>query len=515
MRFYPLALLALVALLSQACALKPDPMTLAEHQQRVAEDKQRLYEGQDPLEGPLTLEMAIARALKYNYDHRLAVMEAVFHDQQLTAATYAMLPKLAANAGYSARDNELASSSISYKTRQQTLEPSVSSDKERTTADLTLSWTVLDFGLSYFQAKQQADRLLIMRERKRRVVNNMVKEVIAAYWKAVTADRLLPLVDKALDESRLALDSYKAIQAERLSPPLETLDQHRDLLTIVSQLRRIQADLHMSRIKLAALINVPLGRTFNVAVPDERLLTPPPLAASVDELEDKGLALRPDLREEAYQERIDKTEVRKEILRMIPGVSLFAGWNYDGNSFLVHESWAEIGARATMNLFNLITGPMQIQAANTKVDVTRTRRLAQTVAALVQINLSYYQYKQALEDYAYSKELNGIEEKILGVARNEANLEAQSKLAIIRRSVSAVRAQIEHDRSLSDIYLYWGNMYFSLGGDLAPQSFAGEDLPSMSVAVRKQMDLWWSGAMPFEQSEAAEPAALDDKIAVR
>ena len=488
----------------QGCAIQPSPLSLEEHRLRVQEDRQALYANQDALSGPLSLELAIARALKYNYDHRLALMETAFHDQQLTAATYAMLPRLAANAGYTYRDNESASSSISYRTRRETLEPSISSEKERRTGDLTLTWTVLDFGISYFQARQQADRLLIMLERKRRVVNNIVKEVIGAYWKALTAQHLLPLLEKTLQDAQIALDSYEAIQKNRLSPPLETLEQHRDLLSIVSQLRRIQADMAMSRAKFAALINVPMSMSFEIAQPDAHLFTPPPLKASLEELENKGLFLRPDLREEAYQERIDKAEVYKEIIRMLPGATLFAGLNYDSNRYLVHSNWSELGARATMNLFNLITGPMQIRAADTKVDVTRTRRLAQTVAALVQIHLSYYQYIQAMEDYSYSKKINAIEEQMLSIAKSERDLAAQSKLGLIRRSVSAVRARIEQGRALSDIYLFWGNVYFSIGGDLVPPDAADGNLSTMAAAIRARMELWWRGVLPFE-TEPPQP----------
>lgn len=492
-------LLALPLALLQGCTVKPNPISPVEHQLRVDEDRRKLYENQIPLNGPLTLEMAIARALKYNYDHRLAVMEAAFHDQELTAATYAMLPRLAANAGYTYRDNEAASSSISYRTRQQTLEPSVSTEQDKRTADLTLTWTALDFGLSYFQAKQQSDRLLIMLERKRRVVNNMVKEVIAAYWKVHTADRLMPKLDKAIKRAEQALATYERMHKERLGSPRETLEQHRDLLSIVNHLRRIKADLGMARIKLSALINVPLDTKYTLLAPGEAMMTPPPLPASLAELENKGLAMRSDLREEAYQERIDKLEVYKEIIRMLPGVSLFAGINYDVNKFLVHEHWNEVGARVTMNLFGLISGPMQIKAAETKADVTRTRRLAQTVAALVQINLSYHQYKLALDEYQHLRKISRLEDKIYTLAQSEHAAQAQDDISLIRHSVNALRVQIERDNSLVDIYHYWGNMYFSLGGDIIPVAFANEDLESMARTIQNHMHRWWKGDLPFEQ----------------
>lgn len=488
----------LLFLSAQGCALKPSPLSLDDHQARVTEDKNKLYSSQEPINAPLSLEMAIARALKYNYDHRLAVMEAAFHDQELTALSWNMLPKLAANAGYTYRDNESASSSISYKTRQQTLEPSVSSEQDRKTADLGLTWNILDFGLSYFQAKQQADRYLIMLERKRRVVNNMVKEVVAAYWNVFTADRLLPLLDKTIAEAEKALTVYEEVHKERLTSPREVLEQHRDLLSLVNHLHHIRADLGMARVKLSALINVPLNREYTLEKPQDFMLTPPPLPASLAELEDKGLALRPDLREEAYQERIDKAEVYKEVIRMLPGVSLFANLNYDANKYLLNEHWNEVGAKVSMNLFGLINGPLQIRAAQTKSEVTQVRRLAQTVAALVQINLSYHQYKLALDDYAHYNKLTRLEEQIYKLACDECAVQAMNEMDLIRHGVSSLRVQIEKDNALVNLYLFWGNMYFSLGGDLVPMYFDNVELPAMVAAIRKQMHVWWKGELPFE-----------------
>ena len=165
-------------LLSFGCAVTPEPISEYDHWTKAIADKDRLYENQPPLTEPITLSMAIARALTYNYDHRLAMMEGVFQSEEMVVANLGMLPKLTASAGYTTRNNDSASRSISYFTRQQTLEPSISQERQRTIADLSFNWSILDFGISYFQAKQYADRYLIMEERRRRVSNNIVKDVV-------------------------------------------------------------------------------------------------------------------------------------------------------------------------------------------------------------------------------------------------------------------------------------------------------------------------------------------------
>jgi hypothetical protein len=79
-----------------------------------------------------------------------------------------LLPRLTANGSVVTRSNREASSSESIRTGTQSLEPSTSTDKTRAYGDLTFSWHVLDFGVSYFEAQQQSDRLLIAEQRRRK-----------------------------------------------------------------------------------------------------------------------------------------------------------------------------------------------------------------------------------------------------------------------------------------------------------------------------------------------------------
>lgn len=93
------------------CNLNPIPITDDERLATMMQDQTEMYAKQEPISAPLTLYDALARALKYNFDHRLTVMEAVLQDTQLEVATLNMLPKLTANAGYQFREKKLGSSS--------------------------------------------------------------------------------------------------------------------------------------------------------------------------------------------------------------------------------------------------------------------------------------------------------------------------------------------------------------------------------------------------------------------
>jgi outer membrane protein TolC len=125
-----------------------------------------------------------------NLDQRAKLMDEAVARSDLDLANIDLLPKVLANAGYVHRNNVEASSSTSILTGRQSLEPSTSSDQLRRSADLTLSWNILDFGVSYFAARQQADRTLIVEEQRRKIVHVMFQDIRRAYWRAAGAQLL-------------------------------------------------------------------------------------------------------------------------------------------------------------------------------------------------------------------------------------------------------------------------------------------------------------------------------------
>ena len=88
-----------------SCAIKPIPLTTDEVQSRVKEDRAVLTKDQEPISGPIDLYEAMARALKYNLDARVELMHKMLAQTQLDLSHYAMLPRLAANAGFDGRNN--------------------------------------------------------------------------------------------------------------------------------------------------------------------------------------------------------------------------------------------------------------------------------------------------------------------------------------------------------------------------------------------------------------------------
>ncbi|MGC2856219.1 TolC family protein [Novispirillum sp. DQ9] len=474
-----------------ACTAVPEPLQTAEQQALVAADRAVMFADQQPLSGPVTIEEAIARALKYNLDHRLMVMEEGLRAGQLDVASMDMLPRLTANAGYIVRDKDNVSVSRNTVTGVVSTQPSESQDRERNTADLGLTWNILDFGVSYFSARQQADQVLIAAERRRRVVNQIVQQVRGAYWRAATAERLHAEVVPVIAEARAALRDAQQAESQRLMPPLDSLRYQKALLETLRELEILERDMTIAKSELAALMNLPPGTAYSLALPSAGEMTVPTVTATVEDLENLALLSRPELREEAYQKRISAAETRKALLRLLPGITLNGGVNYDSNSYMLNNQWAEAGARVSWNLMTLLSGPATMRVAEAQQEVGEARRVALAMAVLTQVQVGYQQYLRARQVHEQAQVLNAVEQRIY--RHMTADGAAQSPLERIRARVSAITSEVGQTRAYADVQNAAANLFVSVGLSPLPDSVNSHDLPAVQAAVGDVLKRWNSG----------------------
>jgi outer membrane protein TolC len=192
-------MLACATGLLAGCTVAPVALDRAERDELAAASRAQLFAGQEPITRPLTLYEATARAIKYQAEYRVRLMEEAAALGQLDVAQFDLLPKLTATAGYSTRSNDAFGFGFTPAGTVAT-NPSASVERTHTTASIGFTWNVLDFGVSYFRAKQLADQALIAEERRRKALQNLVQDVRLAWWRAEAAQRFLPLIDAFYEE---------------------------------------------------------------------------------------------------------------------------------------------------------------------------------------------------------------------------------------------------------------------------------------------------------------------------
>ena len=130
----PALALLTAALVLAGCTVTPKLATQDEVRDRVKSDAGRMYLNQTPITGPVGLDEAIARTLKYNLDYRLKKLESALALGLTDYASYDMLPKLLATAGYRTRNNDSGGTSIGIVDGIQSLRPSTSEDRSHSQA---------------------------------------------------------------------------------------------------------------------------------------------------------------------------------------------------------------------------------------------------------------------------------------------------------------------------------------------------------------------------------------------
>ncbi|VVP53422.1 hypothetical protein PS862_05538 [Pseudomonas fluorescens] len=482
---------SLLTLVISGCAVKSEPIERSASEQRAKSDLQNMYTGQEPLSGPLTLHQAMARAVKYNLEGRLKIMEEALAKRQLDLASFDMLPRMALDAGYVGRNNVGASSSQSVLTGTQSLEPSTSQDRDRRVADLTMVWNVLDFGVSYISAKQQGDQRLIVQERRRKVINTIVQDVRSAYWRAMAAERLLTQIDSLMARVDTARSNSQRMSQQRIGDPVVSLGYQRSLIEATRQLQEQRRALSLAKTELATLINLPMGTDLKLATADDYAL--PQLKVDMASLEHEALTNRPELREQDYQARISTAETRKAMLRLLPGLEFSAGGHYDSNSFLVNEKWADYGVKLTWNLFNVISAPAAINVAKAGEEVAKARRQAMSVAVLAQLYVANANYREALHQFQTNQELSSIDGQILGQLRNRHQAASLGELDLIQGELNTLQADLRRDLSYADLRNAYGQIFASAGLDPMPEEVHSTEVQSIATALANREAAWASG----------------------
>ena len=480
--------LALSVLLSACAVERPPALTQDKLIQMAAADRMAMYSNQEPVDGPVTLEEAEARAVKYNLQHRLALMERALAENLTDIKDFSLLPKLTAEAGYRTRSNEDASRSESLESGRESLEPSKSRERSGKTAKLEMTWNILDFGLSYYESKALGNKALASEERRRRAVGDIVRQTRAAYWAAVSAERMRDEVAATLAQAKKALDQSKETQRRGLTAPIVALRYQRDLLNMVRQIEQLDDELAKAKARLASLMNLAPGTEYTLVLPQGGQ-DAPKLAFELTDLEALAMVRRPELREESYTARNAVLETRMAMLRMFPNASLFGGVNYDSNKYLEHGNWASAGVQVGWNLFNLFSIPAQMKAGENREQVAALRRQALRMTVLSQVHIAWHQRHYALKAFERAQELCGLQEAIRQQTENAAAGKTATRLEMIRTRVETLLAVRARDLSYAEMLGAQDSVYQAVGLD--------------SMARRGQGTRAWRGWPPPSANKAA------------
>jgi outer membrane protein TolC len=209
-----------------------------------------------------------------------------------------------------------------------------------------------------------------------------------------------------------------------------------------------------------------------------------------EELEQLALVSRPELRQSDYQLRINHEEVRKSMLRMLPGIELEWSAYYDSNKFFLNNSWNIGGIRLTWNILNLFQGPAYKRQAETNVQIADMQRLAVSMAVLSQLHIAYMRYGLAQGMYEIADNAEHVSGRISGQVSAMQEAGQSDDYRVIEARSKDILARLRKAQAFSELQNAVSRIQNSIGMDPLPATVKSHELKELTMAISEhQMQL--------------------------
>jgi outer membrane protein TolC len=500
--------LAILAVGISGCSFMPKPLTVDEQQNMLKEDRIKATKEVEAVGSQLTLNEAVARGMKYNLDHRSKMLEQAIALGTYDLSKWDMMPKVLANAGYNYRNNYFITNATGAYTGTPSLsEPFVSSDKVYGMAGLTLSWSLLDFGVSYFNARQNADRIIVASERRRRTMHILVQDIQAAYLRAAAAQKLRGEIEVTIKAANKALLNSQKAEKNGLKEPEDALKYQKSLLDNMKILETIDQELSTAKIELCQLINLSPATPIKLEDPDKIPVPNSHTSTPIQEFELRALMANADLKESIYNARIAVEETHKSMLKLFPGLTFNVGPQTTNNSHYVNKSWVEGAANISFNLWSVLMAPGAIKLAGQNEELAQQKRMMMQMAIVSQVYLSKIQLDNSNVLYKRSLGIDNVDSRLAKIAGEKFKIGTASDAEKVAADASSIVSKLRKYQALSQLFAASGKMQASAGLEPHFNSVDEISLKDMTGLVNAHFSTWNSGQLP-----ALPPQSVGAKV---
>ena len=201
-------------------------------------------------------------------------------------------------------------------------------------------------------------------------------------------------------------------------------------------------------------------------------------------MEDIALAHRSEMREIAYQKRIQAQEIKAKLLELLPGINLDFGKTYSSNTFLFNNNWIGYGNRITWNLLNVFRYPSTKRTLEAQADVLDARTLALSMAIMTQVHVAYARYEHARRELDTAADYRDTQSDILEQIRAAAATKSVSEQSLIREEMNNLLAEAKYDIAHADLESAFASLYAAMGSDAVQGQENYESTRALADAVQ-------------------------------
>jgi outer membrane protein TolC len=467
--------ISLIALsvFTAGCVVLPEPIESQRHVERSKHDLSSLRATEFVPTTPIKLHEAMARAVAFNLRHRVAEIEREIANAELDKNNFDMLPALDLSAAHDSNNVQISNSD----------------DRTTNTASATFAWNILDLGVSYARANQQADEVLIKQEQERKALQDIIRQVNTAFWRAAAGQRLMDKVHSIARDLEVAMHASREMERTKATDVISAVAFRRDIVESVKQALSIRRELQEAKAQLAELLNIRPGTDFELALPATNTGLPR-LPMSVEHLEIFALENRPELRVEEYNERISDWQAREALYNMLPGLKVSAGQNYSSDSTNLTTNWISTGVNMGMNLFQLFSGSSEIEVAEGKAELARRQRLALSLAVLTQVHMSRIKFNSATQQMRLAHEIAQSDRKLTRLVRTDGQFLNNDYFEAVSLATQQLRSEMDEQRAYVNLISAHTDLMHAVGLDVFPDNVPFNDVNALGDGIRAMMMQW-------------------------
>ncbi len=423
---------------STGCAVAPVSLTVEDVASQVVVNEEIASKGIEALEGPLSIEEAVARALMYNLEYRVFRFEQAIASGELELNRFDMVPDVLFRAGYS---------SGSRVPGQAGNPNDFNSDRS-----VELSWNILDFVGSHYSAKRSAERISIVNANRRRAMHLLISDVEMAFWQAASAQTLEPIVTETEQELEVALSRARTARTSNVGRPMDNLQHLRQLLVAQQNLIELKEALRGARVQLSNLVNIPYGQNFFIE-PIAMELTPSPVVRyDIENLEVIALYNNAEFEMGLYELRIAALEARRSILDLLPGINFNWGSGYKTDTLQTNQMWTQGALVVSSNLIDLFRISRTRDLALTALELQNMRHAALQMSIIAQVHLSRMQVENSLQTLLVKRDIATLDSDIEAfiMQGRDAGIRSDDELVVAR--VTAAVSLLHYYYALGEYY---------------------------------------------------------------
>ena len=418
-------------------------------------DMQNMYIGTpSKITKPIDMYMAMALALKYNFTRRLATYQENLVKSNITPTS---LPNMIEDLGY-----ENISNSVGIP------------------ADLKMSWNLLDLSSLYYQ-NGTLSQDIAMTEQGRKVINNILLEARSLYWKALVAQRMLPVIDNMNEYLVRVVDELNARENELISdgkkPSTNLLLKKRKYLESIRELADLRRKLDTAQTEFVGLLGFFPSTEIKLAGAEYGNFKVPSMRAKLQQLEWIALTNRPELRV------FDAITSKEELELVVKDFENIDNTDYNQDPNYYNKKWSKESRSLSMSVFEDI----RYQGTDTYNSLARQRV---TNIVINQVYLSWAMYQSAIENYYLTM---GVATTSEDIAEDITDKEGANKAVSHLESARAIIDEANASLAYVDVQEAIGRLYTSIGVDPINSGMLSENPSDIAIQIRETLDKWRDG----------------------